>query len=102
SLDFPLFMPAGIQTTPQGSPDRQPGAMPPGVARANPAAPRDHSSAFPVVTPRRWWGEFALAEGQHARWRIGPLTLWLRRRPNEWWIAAERAEDPTAGAIDIE
>ena len=36
-----------------------------------------------------WWGTIELAEGSGKRWEIGPLTLWVRRLAQEWWIAFE-------------
>ena len=40
-----------------------------------------------------WWGRIDLAEGSGKRWEIGPLTLWVRRFSQEWWIAFERNDD---------
>lgn len=41
---------------------------------------------------RPWWGTAEFAEGSGKRWEIGPLTLWVRRLAQEWWIAFERDE----------
>jgi hypothetical protein len=46
-------------------------------------------------TPRQdrtWWGTVEFSEGSAKRWEIGPLTLWIRRMAQEWWIAFERDE----------
>src|SRR3569832_498815 len=45
---------------------------------------------------RSWWGDFNLERDEALRWRIGPLTLWLRRRPHEWQLAHRRDD----GEID--
>jgi hypothetical protein len=42
-----------------------------------------------------------LGEGQHGRWRIGPLSLWVARRASEWWIAS-KAESAQSGHVDVE
>lgn len=44
-----------------------------------------------------WWGRFNLEQGQALRWRIGPLTLWLRRLPREWQLSHIRGEEPEDG-----
>jgi len=36
-----------------------------------------------------WWGVSDFTEGCTKRWEIGPLTLWIRRLDQEWWIASE-------------
>jgi len=40
-----------------------------------------------------WWGTVEFSEGFTKRWEIGPLTLWIRRLAEEWWIAFERDEN---------
>src|SRR3569832_2497581 len=45
---------------------------------------------------RSWWGGFNLERDEALRWRIGTLTLWLRRRPHEWQLAHRRDD----GEID--
>jgi len=45
---------------------------------------------------RSWWGGFNLEQDEALRWRIGPLTLWLRRRLHEWQLAHRRDD----GEID--
>ncbi len=37
-----------------------------------------------------FWGERELAPGVCGCWRLGPLTLWARRRHSEWCVFAER------------
>ena len=39
-----------------------------------------------------WWGTSEFSEGCTKRWEIGPLTLWVRRLAQEWWIAYDRDE----------
>ncbi len=41
-----------------------------------------------------WWGSFSLEIGQTARWRIGPLDLWVQRHANEWRLVHESSGDP--------
>lgn len=52
-----------------------------------------------------WWGSNEFAVGGTKRWRIGPLTLWVKRLAQEWWLAFERDEhdrqSPVA-ALDCE
>ena len=45
---------------------------------------------------RRWWGEHSLPQGEWHRWRIGSLTLWIKRLESEWrlaWLEEEGEED---------
>lgn len=42
---------------------------------------------------RVWWGKFNVEQGRVLRWRIGPLTLWLRRLAREWQLAHVRGEE---------
>ncbi|GAB5520780.1 MAG: hypothetical protein RhofKO_30310 [Rhodothermales bacterium] len=44
--------------------------------------------------PAVWWGEFQVAEGEVGCWHIGPLHVWLKRRPNEWRIVQQPQDDP--------
>ncbi|NOY28311.1 MAG: hypothetical protein GXP62_20830 [Oligoflexia bacterium] len=37
-----------------------------------------------------WWGELTLEVDQLAAWQLGPLTLWLRRRPHSWRVTEDR------------
>ena len=53
----------------------------------------EHSASEPAADPAsrdRWWGPFDLEAGDAARWRIGPLELWARRREHEWRLAVRR------------
>lgn len=43
-----------------------------------------------VQRPETWWGEFAIAQQQALRWRIGPLDLSIGCTPHEWRIAYMR------------
>ncbi len=49
----------------------------------------------PSVTANPWWGSFDLEEGQCRHWHIGPLDLWIERRPMEWRLAHVSQDDPT-------
>ncbi len=40
-----------------------------------------------------WWGEFNIEPGMAGHWTVGPLDLWLRNRPREWWVAQHSAPD---------
>lgn len=35
----------------------------------------------------KWWGEFEIPAGATGEWTVGPLRLWARNRPREWWVA---------------
>ncbi|MEM1093812.1 MAG: hypothetical protein AAGJ10_04340 [Bacteroidota bacterium] len=50
----------------------------------------DPDAAVPAV----WWGDFHVAEGEVACWHIGPLHVWLERRPNEWRLVQQAQADP--------
>jgi hypothetical protein len=51
---------------------------------------------------RPWWGIYELAQDQAGAWRIGPLSLWLRRRPFEWRAAWSTGRDDMDEALSIE
>ncbi len=53
---------------------------------------------MPAVT---WWKEFALEPNRWARWRIGPLELFVRASSNEWVIAWHAKRDPLDGSLTI-
>ena len=36
-----------------------------------------------------WWGEKALDHEGRGRFRIGSLSLWVRKHAREWWLAQE-------------
>lgn len=46
-----------------------------------------------------FWEPKTLEAEDSARWTLGPLSLWVRRRRHEWWVYAERdgANDLTMG-----
>src|SRR3569832_2052166 len=59
----------------------------------------DHGQRHTIMrhmNGRSWWGGFNLEQDEALRWRIGPLTLWLRRRLHEWQLAHRRDD----GEID--
>jgi hypothetical protein len=35
-----------------------------------------------------WWGDFDIEPGYTGHWTVGPLDLWVRNRPREWWVAS--------------
>ena len=45
---------------------------------------------------RPWWGEVVVPSNAQARWRLGPLTVWLQRLPNEVRLAWRSQEDAFA------
>ncbi|MBN2495499.1 MAG: DUF432 domain-containing protein [Deltaproteobacteria bacterium] len=49
-----------------------------------------------------WWGDYRIARGTTARWRIGPLTLWVQRLPGEWRMATEAGGDPLDSGLAFE
>lgn len=61
-------------------------------------------TASQEVDPGRgvWWGELDLDMDATARWRIGPLTVWLRRRPGEWGLAYERTEERDDSTVEVD
>lgn len=55
-----------------------------------------------AATPQRqWWGRFAVEERQALRWRIGPLTLWVRRLAQEWQLSHRRDDDAEQDSTEI-
>ncbi len=44
--------------------------------------------------PQLWWGTFPLPLGETWRWRIGALSVWLRREANEWRVTHRNSGDP--------
>lgn len=49
-----------------------------------------------------WWGRRALPSGQHGRWSIGPLDLWLLHGTQEWQLVTERPRDPADATLAID
>lgn len=52
------------------------------------------------TTSLRWWGEFEISRDAWRRWRIGPLSLWVRRLDDEWRLAHE--EDAAEAAAEAD
>ena len=60
------------------------------------------------MTP--WWGDHPLDSEGRARFRIGSLSLWVRKHAKEWWLARvldplapqESEDDSTEPATDLE
>jgi hypothetical protein len=53
------------------------------------ASPEDRSTTLSddvAEAAAPWWGTFVLDEGTVGRWRVGPLTLWIRRTDREWVV----------------
>jgi hypothetical protein len=62
-----------------------------------------------------WWGDYEVAANQTLRWQLGPTTLWITRRDQEWRITsaggrdvidnrlaiAEPAEEPAGDDINV-
>ncbi|MFT7486480.1 MAG: hypothetical protein ACI9F9_002335 [Candidatus Paceibacteria bacterium] len=55
-----------------------------------------------VLTNRRaWWGKYELEQGALGHWRIGPLSLWLRRTALDWRYGFERSDDILESSLEI-
>ena len=52
--------------------------------------------------PAAWWGRRPLAAGQHGRWSIGPLDLWLLHGDQEWQLVLERPRDSADATLAID
>lgn len=50
---------------------------------------------------RDWWGDWEFAPGEVRRWRLGPTTLWVERRPGEWVIHREAGTEPFSESIGV-
>ncbi|MFT7625183.1 MAG: hypothetical protein ACI9WU_004374 [Myxococcota bacterium] len=37
----------------------------------------------------------------HGRWQVGPLTLWLRHEPGDWWLGRLEGPDPLASGATV-
>lgn len=48
-----------------------------------------------------WWEEQRIAEGQGARWRIGPLALAVQHMPGEWRLAWQSHDDVEANDVEV-
>lgn len=57
-----------------------------------------HRSSIPLAP---WWGTFAVPFEEYRRWRIGPLSLWIRRISAEWRIA-HRQEEHDEPSVPLE
>ncbi|MDH5217198.1 MAG: hypothetical protein OEX19_05865 [Gammaproteobacteria bacterium] len=49
------------------------------------------NSVYP--NPSTWWGSFTFNDRQILRWKIGPLTIFVRYLSKEWQITYERLEE---------
>lgn len=50
---------------------------------------------------RPWWGDGELGPVEGRSWQIGPLTLHLARRPNEWRVGWKTGADPLADDLQV-
>ncbi|HMR77450.1 MAG TPA: hypothetical protein PKD61_20215 [Polyangiaceae bacterium] len=50
-----------------------------------------------AAAPAAWWGSLDVAQGKAVHYGIGPLALWIARRPNEWRVVYGH-EHPLAGS----
>lgn len=48
-----------------------------------------------------WWGDFEFQSGEHRRWQIGPLSLWISRVDNEWRVAHSWSSDPLDASLAV-
>ncbi|MCG8454818.1 MAG: hypothetical protein MI919_00945 [Holophagales bacterium] len=65
----------------------------------------DHSKEVrgsAAAAPGIWWGEHQLEVGHAARWRVGPTTVWLRRRSGEWVLAYHRCDERGDPVVEVE
>lgn len=58
------------------------------------APPPEPTTAEPLDP--RWWGEVTLGLGGVARWRAGPSTVHVERRPSDWRVWHESGADAYA------
>ncbi|MEX0900065.1 MAG: hypothetical protein WD081_05180 [Gammaproteobacteria bacterium] len=49
-----------------------------------------------------WWGNYELDIGERARWRIGPLQLYVERRRAEWIVHSLSSDDSRDALCEIE
>ena len=55
-----------------------------------------------AVEAGRWWGSWRLGDGDAGFWRIGPLSLWVRRRAREWRLAWRHGGDTADAPEPVE
>ncbi|WP_026279799.1 hypothetical protein [Thioalkalivibrio sp. ALJ16] len=60
------------------------------------------STTTTVQRQAGWWGPRALAAGEHGRWSVGPLDLWLAHGAREWQMVLQRPRDPADATQAIE
>ena len=49
-----------------------------------------------------WWGDFDIPHGNTGAWRLGPLTLYVRRLEGEWVVWHTSDGDPHDKMLDIQ
>jgi len=54
-----------------------------------------------VSVPQQWWGSFEVDLGQTRYWRIGPLSLWIKRQETEWRLSFESSRDPLDSSLEV-
>ena len=47
---------------------------------------------MPEENISHWWGTYNLNIDERKAWQIGPLSLWIQRRRNDWQIAYQETE----------
>ena len=69
-----------------------------GAASAATTAAAASAASHPAdPAAARWWGTYRLAEGESGLWRIGALSLWVRRHAREWRLAWRHAPETRNG-----
>lgn len=68
------------------------------TSRSSASAQATSLEAAPFV---RWWGPLDLDASQVRRWQIGPRTLWMSRRSQEFSVAHLAGDDPLDRTIEI-
>lgn len=53
-----------------------------------------------AAPPREWYGEYELAEGTSAYWRIGPMRFWIARTKKEWRFGSVPGNDPLDPSLE--
>ncbi|MDZ4701681.1 MAG: hypothetical protein SH809_18360 [Rhodothermales bacterium] len=48
-----------------------------------------------------WWGTYHIPEGLAGCWEVGPCTIWVASRPNEWRIARFQLNDAYVDAAEV-
>lgn len=79
----------------------EPGRSPDRSDATRPAA--DAATAGSDASDRAfepWWGPVRIEESETRRWRIGPRSLWLTRKPDEIAVAHCASDDPLDRSLE--